>query len=177
MSQRAVDVYLGLGTNVGDRLAMLRAAVQLLVELGEVFVYSSVYETEPWGVEQQDRFLNACCGLRTTVAVEDLHARLKQIERRLGRVPGLRWGPRLIDLDLLTYGELAVATPTLTIPHPRIADRAFVLVPLAEIAPRLVLRGQTQTVAHMLAELGDTRDVVWRYAGPEALQPTPAAST
>jgi 2-amino-4-hydroxy-6-hydroxymethyldihydropteridine diphosphokinase len=154
-------VYLGLGTNVGDRLGNLRSAV---AELRPVRC-SSVYETEPWGVADQPRFFNLACCLLTSLSPEALHARTKALEQELGREPGgQRWGPRPIDIDLLTYDDLAVSTPTLTIPHPRISQRAFVLKPLAEIAPGLRIPGLDGTVADLLARISDADRQAWIIA-------------
>jgi 2-amino-4-hydroxy-6-hydroxymethyldihydropteridine diphosphokinase len=156
-------VYLGLGTNVGDRLANLRSA---LSALGPVRC-SSVYETEPWGVLEQARFLNLACCVSTDLSPEALHAQTKALEQLLGREPGgQRWGPRPIDIDLLTYDDLTVATPTLTIPHPRIQARAFVLKPLAEIAAALVIPGLPGTVSDLLAAIPDADQQAWIVAAP-----------
>jgi 2-amino-4-hydroxy-6-hydroxymethyldihydropteridine diphosphokinase len=99
---------------------------------------SSLYETEPMGVVDQPPYLNLALAARTKLAPEELLARLKQIERDVGREPTFRWGPRVVDLDILLYGDLVVSRPHLTIPHAEMANRAFVLVPLAEIAPEVM---------------------------------------
>lgn len=146
-------VYLGLGSNLGDRLAVLRVAIAELAGLGYLERVSSIYETEPWGDTDQPKFLNLCCRLRTHLAPRSLLAETQAIERRLGRLPTRRWGPRLIDIDLLTYDELTLSSPELTLPHPSIAERAFVLVPLAELAPRLCIPGHTGSVSDLLQHL------------------------
>ena len=137
--------YIGLGGNLGDREATLRAAVELLAaEPGiAVAAVSSFVETEPWGYADQPWFLNAVCAVETKLGPRDLLARLLAIEQRLGRSrgDGPRFGPRSIDLDLLVHGELTVSEPGLEVPHPRLAARRFVLAPLAEIAPDLVVPG------------------------------------
>lgn len=130
-------VYLGLGANLGDRLAQLRAARARLVPMLALLACSPLYETAPWGLTDQPPFLNAVCLVRTALAPEALLLYLKTLERVLGRQPGRRWGPRAIDLDILLYDDLLLATPTLTIPHPRLHERAFVLEPLAHLAPAL----------------------------------------
>jgi 2-amino-4-hydroxy-6-hydroxymethyldihydropteridine diphosphokinase len=127
------EAFIGLGSNVGDRLGYLRRAVSALRALGEVRV-SSVYETDPVG-PPQDPFLNAVASLETVLAPHDLLVALKKIEADLGRIPRERWGPREIDLDLLLYGDETIDAPDLTVPHPEMTKRGFVLVPLVELAP------------------------------------------
>lgn len=129
-------IFVGLGSNVGDRLGNLRGAVRALSARDgiEVTATSGVYETDPVGPEQPD-FLNAVVEIETELAAEELLRVFKQIEIELGRVTRERWGPREIDLDLLVYGDLHVEAEDLVVPHPQIATRAFVLVPLVEIAP------------------------------------------
>jgi 2-amino-4-hydroxy-6-hydroxymethyldihydropteridine diphosphokinase len=156
-------VYLGLGTNEGDRLAQLRAALSALAPEK----CSSVYETEPWGVVDQARFLNLCCRVSTALEPEAFHALTRSLEYELGRQPGgQRWGPRLIDIDLLTYDDLVIRTSSLTIPHPRIHDRAFVLKPLTELAPTLRIPGLNGTVANLLAAVPDADRQAWIVAPP-----------
>ena len=134
--------YVGLGANVGNRRENLDRAVELLgAEPGvRVFAVSSVRETDPVGYEDQPRFLNAACAVDTELGPRDLLERLLAIERALGRDrTGPRFGPRTIDLDLLLYGSETIDEPGLTVPHPRLAERLFVLEPLHELAPVLVL--------------------------------------
>lgn len=129
------DVVLALGSNLGDRLGNLRAAVAALERGGcEVTVASSVWETEPVP-PGQPKYLNAVIRARCPQRPRDLLALAKAIERELGRRSGPRWGPRPIDIDILFYGEERVSEPDLEIPHPRIAERAFVLLPLEEVWP------------------------------------------
>ena len=131
--------YLGLGTNLGDRSANLERALRELEQAGvRVIARSRAHETEPWGITDQPKFLNMAVAVETTLTASELHWLLKEIERRMGRTPGPRYGPRMIDLDLLTYGDQRIETPELTVPHPGMA-RPFVAAPLAEIAPDLVL--------------------------------------
>ena len=133
-----VTVYLGLGSNLGDREANLRRAIDLLK--GKVLVnkVSSLYETDPVGWGPQPLFLNAVCQGTAFLSPKELLAFIKGIERAMGRVESFPNAPRLIDIDILLYGDQIFTTPELTIPHPRLEERAFVLVPLAEIAPELV---------------------------------------
>jgi 2-amino-4-hydroxy-6-hydroxymethyldihydropteridine diphosphokinase len=130
-------VYLGLGSNLGERRAYLLAAAAALPPPVKVLRASSIYETEPWGYRDQPSFLNQVIEAETDLPPLELLAHLKQIEANLGRQPTFRYGPRLIDLDILFYGDQAIDLPGLTIPHPRLAERAFVLAPLAELAPAL----------------------------------------
>jgi 2-amino-4-hydroxy-6-hydroxymethyldihydropteridine diphosphokinase len=129
------DVYLGLGANLGDRAAMIRRARGRLAPAVEVVRCSRLYETPAWGVTDQPPFLNAVCHGRTALTPLDLLAYLKDLERDLGRVATTRWGPRVIDLDMLFFDDLILNTPDLTIPHPLVHERAFVLIPLQELAP------------------------------------------
>lgn len=147
-------VYLGLGANLGDREANLMEAVRRLRSLGvKVEVCSSLYETEPIGYTDQSPFLNAACRAKTDLSPEQLLAAIKDIEREMGRVPSFLNAPRFIDIDILLYGDLVTNTPDLTIPHPRLAERAFVLVPLVEIAPELIHPVLEKTVAELLKEV------------------------
>jgi 2-amino-4-hydroxy-6-hydroxymethyldihydropteridine diphosphokinase len=128
--------YVGLGTNRGERIANVDRALAAIAGLGEVLRRSSLYRTVPWGKRDQPWFLNAVVLLRTELTPQLLLERLRAIETELGRVRRERWGPREIDLDLLTYDDLELHESDLTLPHPRLRERAFVLVPLAEIDDR-----------------------------------------
>jgi len=127
-------VYIALGTNLGDRSANLRAAIESLPPKVTVLNKSHVYETPPWGYEDQPAFLNMVIKAETDLEPDALLAYLKQLEVELGREGNFRWGPRLIDLDILFYDDLVLDTPPLVIPHPRLHERAFVLVPLMDVA-------------------------------------------
>lgn len=139
--------YVGLGSNLGDRRALLASAV---AELAPRRV-SKVVETEPWGREDQPRFLNAVAEIETDEAPEALLARLRDVEDRHGRVRTERWGPRTLDLDLLLYGDQRVSSPGLEVPHPRLAERPFVLEGLAELCPDARVPGLNRTVSQLLA--------------------------
>jgi 2-amino-4-hydroxy-6-hydroxymethyldihydropteridine diphosphokinase len=137
--------YIGLGANLGDRERTLRAAVDALAAQDgiEVVGVSTLRETDPVGVGEQPRFLNGAVELDTTLAARELLDRLLAVEQRFGRVrvPG-EHGPRTVDLDLLLYGDEEIAEPRLTVPHPRLQERRFVLEPLAELDPGLVVPGR-----------------------------------
>ena len=156
-----VTAYLGLGTNLGDRWANLREALRLLTEGPGLRLLrcSQVYETEPWGVTEQPRFLNCAAEVAVTLNPEALLTRCKEVEERLGRLPGPRWGPRLIDLDILLYGTQVVDLPHLQIPHPRLHLRAFALIPLAELAAAAVHPALGRSIGE-LAQSADGRDGV-----------------
>jgi len=128
-------VYLSTGTNLGKREQNLYNALASLSEGIAVSAVSSIYETEPWGYANQPAFLNQVIEGATPLSPQQLKSFIKRIESNLGRAPTFQYGPRLIDIDILSYGSLVLDEPDLVIPHPRIAERAFVLVPLAEIAP------------------------------------------
>lgn len=131
-------VYLGLGSNLGDRAGSLRAAVSALAPQVDVLKESSLYETPPWGVEDQPGFLNMALQAETSLTPEALRDHVKRIEAQVGRTPTYHWGPRVIDIDILLYADRLVDTPSLVIPHPQMHKRPFVLVPLASIAPDAV---------------------------------------
>ncbi len=130
-------IYIALGTNLGDREFHLREAVQALAPKVHVLAQSLIYETVPWGFREQPDFLNQVIAAKTDLSAYELLAYLKEIETRLGRKPTFRNGPRTVDLDILFYDDLVLHEDQLIIPHPRLPQRAFVLVPLMDIAPDL----------------------------------------
>lgn len=160
-------VFVGLGSNVGDRLGCLRAAVSALDATDgiDLVAASSVYETDPVGPKQPD-FLNAVVELATDLAAEELLRVCRRIEDELGRRRRDRWGPREIDLDLLLYGDRTIRTDELTVPHAQIAARAFVLAPLEELVPAYEIPGVGDT-SSLLARLG--RKGVRVFGGSELL--------
>ena len=131
-------VYLALGSNIGNRLSNLKAAVLNLTPQMTVKQKSSVYETPPWGFTEQDAFLNQVVKVTTYLEPEPLLRHLKRMETALGRVPNFQNGPRVIDIDILFFDNTIINTPPLMIPHPRLHERAFVLVPFAEIEPDFI---------------------------------------
>ncbi len=151
-------VYIALGTNLGDRLANLRAAIEAMPPDVNVVSESHIYETPPWGYEDQPAFLNMAVKAETGLEPESLLTYLKQLEVMLGREGNFRWGPRLIDLDILLYDDLVMESPPLVIPHPRLHERAFVLVPLADIAAHLVHPVLERKISDLLAEI-DARGI------------------
>lgn len=142
-----ISVYLSLGSNIGDKKAYLEAALERLNQLPQTSLadVSSFYETAAWGKTDQDDFLNICCQLKTELAAQQLLIECQQIEKDLHRVRHEHWGPRTIDIDILLYGSEHIATESLKVPHPYMTERAFVLVPLFEIAPSLEICGHSIT--------------------------------
>jgi 2-amino-4-hydroxy-6-hydroxymethyldihydropteridine diphosphokinase len=147
--------FVGLGSNIGDRRRNIERAVALVGDSPAVRWkrLSRLRETEPEGGPEQARYLNAAGEIETTLAATELLDLLLEVEARLGRLRRVRWGPRSIDLDLLTFGGLVVTTPRLTLPHPRLLDRVFVVRPLAEIAPQAVHPLTRRSFACHLREL------------------------
>ncbi len=151
--------YLCLGSNLGDRESNLRAALEALRAEVTIERLSSVYETEPVGYLEQPRFLNMVCSGVTGLDPLALLSVVKRIEASLGRVPSFRNGPRLIDIDILLYDDRVIATGELIIPHPRMIERAFVLVPLIEIAPELVHPATGQRISDLVPSVTNLREV------------------
>jgi len=152
-------VYLSLGSNINDRAANLKQAISSLPPQMTVKKKSKVYETPPWGYTEQAPFLNLVVMATTYVEPEPLLKHLKRLEVALGRKATFRYGPRSIDIDILFYDDLVMETPSLTIPHPHVYDRGFVLVPLMDIAPELV-HPVTKIKASEMIALCNTEGIV-----------------
>jgi len=163
------NVFLGIGSNVGDRLGFLEKAVRQLRTIPgtKVVKVSSVYETEPVGVKDQSYFLNAAVAAQTSISAEEFYAHIKLIEKELGRVQSVRWGPREIDIDILLFGDHVIDTSSLVVPHSEMLNRKFVLQPLAEIAPTTAHPLAHRTIEVLLTECSDP-NVVRKF--PEMIQ-------
>lgn len=154
------EVFLLLGSNLGDRLQVLAAAREAIADqAGSIVNQSAVYETAPWGITDQPAFLNQVLEITTSLLPEDLLRIILNIEHDLGRVRYERWGARVIDIDMLYFGQTVMDSARLTLPHPRIQDRRFVLAPLAEIAPDFIHPLLQKTSSKLLDQCPDTSAV------------------
>ena len=149
-------IYLALGTNLGNQVRNLAEARDRLRDLVAISRVSHIYETPPWGVINQPAFLNQVIEAQTDIEPEELLKSVKLVENVMGRVPSVRFGPRLIDIDILLYGCLEFNSSDLILPHPRMLERAFVLVPLAELAPDLTLPNGSLSIRELLDHLDQT---------------------
>lgn len=159
-----VTFFLSLGTNIGDREAYLQEAVHLLTrdERIKLAHCSSIYETEPIGYTEQDLFLNIVLEGKTNYSPDKLLQVTQAIEQKLGRTREVRWGPRTIDIDILLYNNKRIRKEELIIPHPRMKERAFVMIPLAEIAGNLIMPGEVQSVEQLAAILPEEGVRQWK---------------
>lgn len=156
-------IYLLLGSNLGDRALLMRTATDRIGErIGDVTRASGLYETAPWGGIEQPAFLNQVLEISTILAPEEVLRIILEIEHELGRVRYERWGARHLDIDILYFGKIVMDTPRLTVPHPRLHERRFTLVPLAEIAPKFMHPVLEKTNTELLEVCADTEAVI-RY--------------
>jgi 2-amino-4-hydroxy-6-hydroxymethyldihydropteridine diphosphokinase len=167
--------WIGLGSNLGDRLGHIKKALGMIERIPEttLVAVSSLYDTAPVGRDDQPRFLNAVAEVATELPPRSLLGELLAIEDRCGRIRRDMWGPRTLDLDLLVYDDVEESSDELTVPHPRLTERAFVLVPLAEIAPDVVVPGVGKEVRALEAEREAAAGDVRRVGGP----PSPCRGT
>ena len=152
-NQPSARIFLSLGTNLGNREMNLEAVIKRLPPAVTILECSPIYQTEPWGYLDQPDFLNQVLKAETTLPPQELLEYIKNIEHKIGRRPSFRFGPRKVDIDILFYSDRIIQKEDLVIPHPSLKDRAFVLVPLADIEPELVYPGSDQTIADLLRDI------------------------
>ncbi|MFM7084075.1 MAG: 2-amino-4-hydroxy-6-hydroxymethyldihydropteridine diphosphokinase [Hyphomicrobium sp.] len=155
------DALIGLGSNKGDKISNIHEALKLLEDCKDIDLQkiSSLYKSAPWGIREQDWFVNAVAAITTKLDAHSLLKRCLDIESRMGREREIKWGPRVIDIDILVYRDEIINTPTLKIPHPYIEERGFVLVPLNEIAPLLKIRGQDVSILKTKIDVSDVMPI------------------
>lgn len=168
-----VTAWFGIGGNLGDRVAHVSHALALLEEICADLTASALFETPPWGDLDQPSFLNLVARGSTRLEPEDLLARVKEIEFAVGRRPTRRWGPRVVDVDILAYGNVVASTPSLEIPHPRMAERAFVMVPMIDLDPTWVHPATRLTATELVDALApsDRNSVIWVGQAPRFVRP------
>lgn len=171
MNNNEQVVFLGIGSNIGNRSEYLRNALARIEELEDVRIekISSIYETDPVGYLKQNKFLNCVVQLRTKLSPQKLLNEVKEIERDHNRQREIHWGPRTLDLDILFYGNCEISLPGLTIPHPEVYKRRFVMVPLCEISPEFSPNVGDKTICDLLTECKDNA-AVEHYAGAEFIR-------
>ena len=152
--------YLHLGSNVGDRKQMLLNAIQAIsIQIGNITKESSIYETEPWGLTNQPDFYNMAVEVHSEIKVEEVFNLIKSIEKEMDRQKDIKWGPRNIDIDILYCNDMIIETPELTIPHPQIYNRNFVLIPMIEIAGELIDPVKNISLDELYEQCKDTHEV------------------
>lgn len=161
------SVFLGIGSNLGDRKGNLQKAIAGLQRNLQVKQISKIYETQPWGFTDQPAFLNQALSAETEFEPFELLAEIKAIEKEVGRTPTFRYGPRVIDIDILFYDDLILNEEALTIPHPMLAERAFVLVPLDEIAPQFIHPLLQQTIHELVQKVDQNGIMLFNEASPK----------
>ena len=164
------QAYISLGSNIGDRFEILKAAIEELNAYANINVISisSIYETDPVGYVNQDQFLNMVMELKTTLDPYELLSLCLEIEKNLGRKRDIRWGPRTLDLDILLYNQENIKSEKITVPHPRMQERAFVLIPLLEIAPNIKLPTMKIPLHAILEDISDREGVrIWKQRNGE----------
>lgn len=162
--------FLSLGSNIGDRIVYLESAVSHLIKRYPISVVnvSSIYETDPVGYEEQDLFLNMVIQVKTELSPFELLDACMETEQELGRKREIRWGPRTIDLDILLYNDENILTERLIVPHPRLHERSFVVIPLLEISPNITLHGGKKPLRELANELPDRGGVrIWKQRNGE----------
>ena len=153
--------YLLLGSNLGDRISYIKQAKELIqIICGNIIQQSSIYETAAWGIEEQPSFYNQAVILKTTLLPEELMQHLLNIEETIGRIRTIKYGPRIIDIDIQLIDELIINTPLLSLPHPLLVDRKFALMPLAEIAPQLKHPVLNKTILELQKECSDSLGII-----------------
>ncbi len=154
------NVFISLGTNMGDRTENLKSALLQVSKFSKIIKLSSIYKTEAVGNESQPDFLNAAIELETGLLPYELLERLHSIENEMGRKRETKWGPRIIDLDIIFYNDLVIISPNITIPHPHAHQRRFVIEPLAEIAPDFIHPKLNMTISELSGQLSDSKKVI-----------------
>ena len=164
--------YIGMGTNLGDRESYLKDAIIELASnpSNKVVAVSSIYETDPWGYTDQGKFLNMAICLETQLTAQELLACCMQVEKNLGRKREIRWGPRTIDLDILLYNQENIVTKNLIVPHPRMLDRAFVVIPLVEIDKDIILPNMEKPIREIMDDIPEKEGVrIWKRKNGEGV--------
>lgn len=145
MTEQSFDAVIALGSNIGDKVANIEHAVALLTQTNLVRLvrHSRIFKTPPWGNTDQDWFVNSCASVKTSLNAHQLLRHCLNVEKQMGRERKEKWGPRIIDLDILVYRDVSLDDDELTLPHPHITERAFVLAPMADVAPDMIIKGQS----------------------------------
>lgn len=154
-----MPILIGLSTNLNDKLSNLKTAISLIQTFAKVTKKSQIYQTEAWGITEQPDYLNQIIEIETNYSAQKLLDKLQTIETQMGRTKTIKYGPRLIDLDILYYSDQIINTPTLQVPHPLNSERNFILIPLNEIYPNLIDPKLNQTIKTLLNQCQDQQKV------------------